>query len=164
MLVANTRKAEKLCSMNRTMLAYFVNWMEALSLFGVIEVSMNNATFLFQDDDIARAFQYYIDRGRLIFTHYPVIHERWTRSRKYDDDASESVNKLTTGDCFYRNIKRYWFTLIIDIDELPVPQKRDTYTQVIEDLISKYPRGVEEYTIAISSIFDVCVADLKNIT
>lgn len=105
---------------------YFVNWMETLYKLGVSEVSINNATLRFEDDMIRKAFQYYQDIGRLTFTHYPVVHETWD-SPKQDDAATEAINKLTTGDCLYRNLKRYWYVLIIDMDEVPVPAHFDTY-------------------------------------
>ena len=140
-------------SMNRTNIPYFVNWMEALKLFGVIEVTMNNASFEFADAETAKTFQYYIDRHELIFTHYPVVHESWERSRKHDDDASESVNKLTTGDCFYRNLKRYWYTLILDVDELPVPLKHNTYKELLEEHLKHYPNLSDAHCLPMQSAF-----------
>ena len=140
-------------TLNKTRISYIINWMEALKMFGVIEVSINNASFEFGDSDIEKTFQYYMDKGEMIMTHYPVIHEHWTHNRKQNDDASESVNKITTGDCFYRNLKRYWYTLIIDMDELPVPMKHNTYREYLEYFLAEHPNLTEAHGLIIRTAF-----------
>ena len=62
----------------------------------------------------------------MTFTHYPPINTHWD-SPEEDASATVTTTKITTGDCIYRNIKRYWYVLIIDMDEIPVPVRFDTY-------------------------------------
>ena len=116
-------------SMNATDVPYLVSWMEALSVYGVIEVNLNNALMKL-DASVQRVLDYYVTRGRLLLTHYPVIHATWTASEQ--DQATESTNRMHVGDCFFRNIKRYWHTLVIDLDELPVPMRVRSYADALD--------------------------------
>ena len=131
---------------------YFVNWMETLNVLGVSEVSINNATLQFVDELPKKMFDYYQSISRLTFTHFPPVHDKWI-SPVQDDAATEAINKIATGDCIYRNIKRYWYTLIIDLDEIPVPRHHDTYQDFISDYTHKYPNTSSAHCLAMRSSF-----------
>jgi hypothetical protein len=126
--------------------------MEALAILGVNEVSINNASLEFTDTMIAESFRYYQSIGRLTFTHFPPVHQTWN-SPLQDDAATEAVNKITTGDCIYRNIKKYWYTLIIDMDELPVPTYFDTYQDFILNYTNRFPELKEAHSLAVRTAF-----------
>ena len=131
---------------------YFVNWMETLKILGVSEVSINNATLHFMDELPKKMFDYYQSVHRLTFTHYPPVHDKW-RTLKEEDAATEAINKITTGDCIYRNIKRYWYTLIIDMDEIPVPRYHATYQDFISEYTRKHPNTSSAHCLAMRSSF-----------
>ena len=131
---------------------YFVNWMETLNLLGVSEVTMNNA-LMHLDPMMVRALKYYHDKGRLFMTSYPVAHPgKWSQPNR-DDAATESINKVTTSDCFYRNMRRYWWTLIIDLDEIPVPMTKLTYQEFLQDYLARNPQNTNAHCLTIRSAF-----------
>ena len=131
---------------------YFVNWMETLKILGASEVSINNATLHFMDELPQKMFDYYQGVKRLTFTHYPPVHDKWNSARE-EDAATEAINKIATGDCIYRNMKRYWYTLIIDMDEIPVPRHHTTYQDFISDYTRKYPNTTSVDCLAVRSTF-----------
>ena len=131
---------------------YFVNWMETLKILGVSEVSINNASLHFVDELPQEMFNYYQSVNRLTLTHYPPVHDKWI-SPMEDDTATEGINKIATGDCIYRNIKRYWYTLIIDMDEIPVPRHQATYQDFITEYTRKYPNTTSADCLAMRTSF-----------
>ena len=107
---------------------YLVSWMEALRLYGVSEVNMNNA-LMRVDNKTRDVLRYYQSTGQLQLTNFPVVHRKW---REHEADAAtESTNRMHVAHCFMRNVRRYWHTLVIDLDELPVPTRAKTYVDVI---------------------------------
>lgn len=49
-------------------------------------------------------------------------------------DRLWSQERLELNDCFYRNLHKYEYILIVDIDEVVVPINGDNWTQMIEDV------------------------------
>ena len=133
-------------------LPYFVSWMETLQLLGVSEVTVNNA-LMHLHPVIVRAFQHYHRLGRLFVTSYPVAHEgEWAQPGR-DDAATESMNKVATAECFYRNVKRYWWTLIIDLDEIPVPRIAKTYQAYLTNYFQRFPHHKQAHCLTMRSAF-----------
>lgn len=130
-----------------------VSWFESIFMFGVTEVTLNIASLSFQGDHIKKVFQYYTAIGKLTLTHYPPAHRTLYNATKTQiDAATESFNKLTTGDCFYRNIRRYWWVLIIDMDELPVPKTGSTYQESLRFLMQNKPRAKNAHCFGVKSV------------
>ena len=138
---------------------YFVSWMEALRLYGVSEVNMNNA--LMTLDNITRdVIDYYRATGQLHYSEYPVIHSRWRETEA--DAATESTNRMHVAHCFMRNVRRYWQTLVIDLDELPVPTHTDTYTDAINTIHRRNATLSDAHCLTMRSAFFYLDLDVGN--
>ena len=101
----------------------FVNWMEALQMFGVHEVTINDLNIDMTNGFAKSIFNYYTNKHILKVEQFRTIRNRKRVKTLYGniEDDIEVLN-MYLNKCLYDNRERYWYTLVNDIDELMVPQ------------------------------------------
>lgn len=82
-------------------------------------------------NNLFQAFDYYQKSGFLKLTHYPPVEPPPWRDQ---DFATETINKLTTSDCFFRNMHRYWS----DISVVASKNKIRAYGSKLKKYIHRY--------------------------
>ena len=131
---------------------YIVNWIETLKLFGVREISLSNTSAQLKEDLIKSVFKYYVDSGVLKLTQYPVIlpEIEAINNRKA---GWISMKQMAVLDCVYRNIKRYWYVLIHNIDEIVIPRQFGTFVEYLENYVDQFQNTSSGHCLAIRSAY-----------
>ena len=107
-----------------------IEWMEALKMWGVNEVTMYNNTV---EDDTRRIIESYIDSKEMVLKSVPNVME----------DSGEETVLLSMApilnDCMYRNLHRYRALLSMDIGDLIVPKMAYDYLEMLNDIHRMQP-------------------------
>ena len=100
----------------------FVEWIELMRLFGVTEFNIYNGSL---SDGINMAFSYYIEQGVLnVLSLPPAVHDWSRKSVKLSNDVS-------LNDCMMRNMYRYRYMIVVDLDEIIVPRLHENYSSML---------------------------------
>lgn len=99
-----------------------VEWFEFNSMLGVKEFNLYNASL---EPGLERVLKYYDDNGMLRLWHMPPVKPEYT-IKGADLNSPAAYN-----DCMLRNMYRYRFIVVLDFDEVIIPNKRCNYTQLL---------------------------------
>ena len=110
--------------------SWFIEWFELNHILGISEFTLYNSTVQVTDS-IKRVFNYYKQRGLLKLHHIPPPFLQYSNE---DQNATQIPMKLALNDCLYRNMYRYKYAIVIDMDEIIVPQVHDNYDGLVEYL------------------------------
>lgn len=138
-------------TLDDTFTPHFVNWMELLQLLGVYHVTTNNASLHLAGVNIQKAFAYYQEMGYLEINQYPVIEDNYPPGQSME--ASNSISKMTTSDCYMRYMHRNWYTLIHDMDEIVIPVKFKTIAEFLREHLMKNLTLVDATCLHIRSAY-----------
>ena len=111
----------------------FVEWVEFYRMMGVTEIHMYNASVSSSNDQM---FQYYVRHGVLVFHNVTI---------PVDDVTFEGVSLVTIAyfnDCMLRNMYRYKYLIVIDVDEFLVPRTTSNFTGLFAAIDAK--EGLKE--------------------
>lgn len=116
---------------------FFTQWIEMLFKFGVNKVVMYNSTMRVSGKFYHKIIKYYTQKGLLEFTQFPLPISHNPTVKDEELYAVEAIRSLAVNDCFYREIRKHWYFLHIDKDELPVPRNGDeTYQQLLSKFLN----------------------------
>ncbi len=125
----------------------FVEWVEFYRMMGVTEIHMYNASVSSSNDQM---FQYYVRHGVLVFHNVTI---------PVDDVTFEGVSLVTIAyfnDCMLRNMYRYKYLIVVDVDEFLVPRTTSNFTSLFPAIDAK--EGLKEqwysYTFRNTYYFD----------
>ena len=108
-----------------------IEWFEFNRLLGVSEFNIYNAS-LQLGPKIQNVFGYYVKEDILR------IHQMPSPVHCYNSYEVESVGNLlmeaSLNDCLYRNMYRYRHLIMIDLDEIIIPNKTKNYSDLLKDL------------------------------
>ena len=103
-----------------------VEWVEANRLLGVSEINVYHVNM---HPISLKVLEYYEKEGILKLFHIPsapyYVHSR---------DGNKISSPISLNDCVYRNMYRYKWAVIIDIDELIVPTTTVQYSTMIQTI------------------------------
>ena len=103
-----------------------IEWIELLSIMGVNKIFLYD---LHMHCDMEKVLDYYVKKGIVDLTktylpgnqpNKPILQNEYLKD--YDLRIHNEVVLLN--DCFYRNIHRYRYVAIFDVDEIIIPHKR----------------------------------------
>ena len=115
----------------------FIEWFELHRMFGVTEFTLYNATAQLSAD-VQRVFDYYTKRGLLqLHQIQPPDFARHVKNRY----AADLGMRLALNDCMYRNMYRYRYIVVVDLDEILVPLQHRSYQQ----LMAQRQQSIDEY-------------------
>ena len=104
----------------------FINWMESLLMFGVKEVTMNNLSLSVEHTLTARMFEHYTGSGVLKLQNYSTLMPDLTIKPRFTNRGDDlGAQNAVINKCLHDNRLRYWFALVLDWDEILVPQTGD---------------------------------------
>ncbi len=106
-----------------------IEWVEMNKLFGVQEINVYTCNV---SDITMKIFKYFQSTGIHKIHNMPPILEG------HSYDGVKVGSPASINDCFWRNMYRYKYTLIIDFDEIIVPKKTLTYTSLLNSIDIKY--------------------------
>lgn len=106
----------------------FIEWMEALKMFGVKEITMYNETL---SSGMAFIIETYVNDGLLVLQPGSEL------SYQEEPDRRVMNGFPIVNDCIYRNMYRYKKTLIIDLDELIIPKTTVNYDDLFSEINSQ---------------------------
>jgi hypothetical protein len=112
-----------------------IEWFEINCLFGITEFNFYNATAFFAPE-IWKVLNYYIDKGILnLYQQNPPIEY----TDRHQRNVAEIAMRTSLNDCLYRNMYRYKYIVIIDLDEIIVPRNFSVknYSQIISKQLDK---------------------------
>ena len=105
----------------------FIEWFELHRMFGVTDFTLYNATAQLSAD-VQRVFDYYTKRGLLqLHQIQPPDFARHVKNRY----AADLGMRLALNDCMYRNMYRYRYIVVVDLDEILVPLQHRSYQQLM---------------------------------
>ena len=114
-----------------------VEWIELLSLLGADKV------FLYQLEihpNVSKVLDYYVKKGKVDLTpislpgHQPnvkILQHLYLKSKTNNKRQNELI---PYNDCLYRNIYRYKYVALLDIDEVILPKSRHTWAELMQDV------------------------------
>ncbi|KAF5292070.1 hypothetical protein FQR65_LT11336 [Abscondita terminalis] len=112
-------------------------WIEMMLLLGADKVFMYEYHV---HPNMTKVFKYYEKLGRVEVTPLTLPADRpntlfWQHiylenriANKYQDEI------IPYNDCFYKHMYEYKYIVVVDVDEVIVPMKRFTWTELLEDL------------------------------
>ena len=106
-----------------------VEWIEAFKILGVTEF---NVYHVHMAEESLKVFQHYVDEGVLHLYHIPSA-PVYVNSR----DGNKIASPISLNDCMYRNMYRYRWAIVIDIDELIVPRTTENLGDMITAIDKK---------------------------
>ena len=109
---------------------WLIEWFELHRLLGVTEIHIYNGT-LQLEPQIARIFAHYQTQGMLKVTQQPPPVDYPPAEYKM---AAKMATRSALNDCMYKNMYRFHFMIIVDMDEVIIPAKHDNYTQLMQAL------------------------------
>ncbi|CAL4066096.1 unnamed protein product [Meganyctiphanes norvegica] len=114
-----------------------VEWLELLNILGVSKV------FFYEFNvhpNISRVLQYYTLRGRVEVIPLTLPGTQPTEPKELHDFLMKnykdqlSQEKLPYNDCFYRNINKFKYIVNLDLDEILIPRKGQTWQELIDKI------------------------------
>lgn len=102
-----------------------VEWFEVNKVLGVTEF---NVYCNHVDETSLKALYFYQNEGILNLHFVPTPHYEDTRNGNVVSSA------LSLNDCMYRNIYRYKWMVVVDLDEIIIPKKAHNYHDLIQDI------------------------------
>jgi len=105
----------------------FVEWMELLLLYGVSEVNLYDTHY----ENTTRMFSYYAERNVLSVRKLPhplLWDAQWYRKVR-------NLRSVAFNDCMLRNMYRYRYLVVIDLDEMIVPRYHVNYSAVLDQVL-----------------------------
>lgn len=102
-----------------------VEWFEFSNLLGVGEFNIYNTSIKPGIEDV---FKYYSDKGMLKLRQMPPVKPDYTFKGGYLNSPA-SYN-----DCMLRNMYRYRYIVVIDFDEIIIPNKQCNYTELLRKI------------------------------
>ncbi len=99
---------------------YFIGWVEMQRVLGVDHITINNASVHHSWD---RVIDYYVRQGFVDLT------------QSYSTDSVQHTQNVIISDCVYRHMHSFHYTLVIDVDELVVPEENDTLADMLQHVI-----------------------------
>ena len=133
-----------------------VEWIELLSILGVKKIFIYE---LFVHPEIKKVLNYYVDKGMVDLTTTNLPGEQPTKQEYLKEYFKNYLNPnrpdsgIHLNDCLYRNIHRYKFIAILDVDEVIVPRKKG---QTWSDLVTSLSRNkaIVDYRFKNTYFFD----------
>jgi len=61
-------------------------------------------------------------------------------------DMVDLANPASLNDCMMRNVYRYRYTVVVDLDEIIIPRSHDNYTQLMRHINFKYRSHNQPHT------------------
>jgi hypothetical protein len=114
-----------------------IEWIELLTQLGADKIFMYN---LEAHPNVTKVLNYYVRTGQVDLTpltlpgHQPNMHilqHLYLRSKLNNKRQNEVI---PYNDCLYRNIYRYQYVALLDIDEVIMPLKRDNWVDMMRDV------------------------------
>ena len=103
-----------------------VEWVEANRLLGVTEINVYHVNM---NPISLKVLEHYQEEGILKLFHVPsapyYVHNR---------DGNKIASPITLNDCMYKNMYRYRWAIVVDIDELIVPTTTPNYPTMIQKI------------------------------
>ena len=103
-----------------------VEWVEANRLLGVTEINVYHVNM---NPISLRVFKHYQEEGILKLYYVPSA-PYYVPSR----DSNKIASPISLNDCMYKNMYRYRWAMVIDIDELIVPTTALNYPTMIQKI------------------------------
>ena len=129
--------------MNEKEIRAFVEWVEVCSMFGVDEINLYNVS-LGYSSHFEKVIAYYSNKGLVKLYEHP--HPMLNPHQYEIYEASQLTVRSTTNDCFLSNMFRYSHVLLLDLDEVIVPQPPATnYRELLRHLNSIASRDTMKY-------------------
>ena len=121
-----------------TMADWLIEWIETNRLLGISHFHISNGTASL-GPRMRAIFNYYESLGVLVLSHFPPPVQHLERF-KLDSarDIADISMRVALNDCMYRNMYRYRFIAIFDLDEIIMPERHTTLTDMLSEL---YPRS-----------------------
>ncbi|CAL4130393.1 unnamed protein product, partial [Meganyctiphanes norvegica] len=121
---------------------YMVEWLELLFLMGVDKVFAYEYTV---HSNISKVLKHYVDIGRLSVTpitlpgnasNDPILRHQYLDEKVWMGGKFVYINqilheKIPMNDCFYRNINLYKYVAIMDLDEIIIARKVQTWKEMM---------------------------------
>ena len=127
---------------------WLIEWFEANMMFGITEFNIYNST-LQASEPVQMVLDYYQDLGVLILHQQPPPITNYSVSER---DVADISMRTALNDCMYRNMYRYKYAVTIDLDELIVPYRYDTYADVMRLLEEKFEVGNDSISFTMTAI------------
>ena len=99
-----------------------IEWIEFNRLFGVAEVNIYNGTL---SSSMDKVFRYYQREGILKIRQMPPPVDVFSR------EGSKLGSPASLNDCMLRNMYRYRFVVLLDFDEIIVPNSKDYFNYTV---------------------------------
>ena len=112
---------------NRIDPARVIEWIELNKILGVTEINIYNSDLV---SDTLAVLKHYETQGMVKVHNAPPPLPSW------DYWPKKLAVIAALNDCMYRNMYRYNHTIVIDFDEVIVPQKHLTYDEMFENINS----------------------------
>ena len=136
-----------------------VEWMELQSIFGVSKVTAYNHSMT---DETARIFLHYAEEGFVDFRQTVPFRTETTGSAYHNMKMHQGT---TLNDCILRNMHSFKRILIIDYDELIVPQQHRNLSEMMALITAKYnPRNARQNYSFRNQVFPFEFAPDQNVS
>jgi len=116
-----------------------IEWIELLTTLGADKVFLYN---LEVHPNVTRVLDYYTKQGKVDVTpislpgyqpNLPVLQHLYLKSKLNNKRQNELI---PYNDCLYRNIYRYEYIALLDIDEVIMPIKHDNWADMMEEAVA----------------------------
>ena len=118
----------------------FIEWMEMYKIFGVTEVNIYDSGI--QNTEIHDVFQHYIKEGVLNVIYMPPA------VFSVEKNAHRLSSPASLNDCMMRNMYRYRYMIVVDLDEIIIPKLDKNYHDLLKhiDVVHKLDKPWISYT------------------
>jgi len=116
-----------------------VEWIELLHTLGAHKIFMYN---LEVHPNVTKILDYYVNQGIVDLTplslpgyqpNLPVLQHLYLKSKLNNKRQNELI---PYNDCLYRNMYKYEYVALLDIDEVIMPLKHNNWEEMMEEVIS----------------------------
>ncbi|ESN97999.1 hypothetical protein HELRODRAFT_177672 [Helobdella robusta] len=120
----------------------FIEWMELNILLGVSHVTLHNVTWR-ADEQVQSVLQHYEERGLLKLYGISSAFENWQPIVYSNLSSRDIFEPISLGSpsalnhCYWRYTKLAKWVLVIDYDEIIIPQQVLTYQEMFKELLQK---------------------------
>lgn len=133
-----------------------IEWIEAMRALGVGEFNVYHVKM---NESSLNALRYYEEKGIVRLVHIPAV-PHYEKSR----GGTKIGSPISINDCLYRNMYRYKWAAVIDFDELIVPEKANSLSDLLKDIDKKekLPLPAPSYTFRNAYYWSGCPDDAKT--
>ena len=114
-----------------------IEWIELLAALGVDNIISYELNV---HPNVSKVLNYYKSTGFLVVTphtlagHQPNLDilQHWYLAKRKDNKRQNEV--ITYNDCFYRNMYKYQYIALLDVDEVIIPKNVSSWGELITSL------------------------------